>query len=327
MANINCTKATAPVNIDTNGGVTDTCSTKCELSFSYTDSSCFAKNQGAYISLSYDHTKSTSVIYNLTSYTVSEVRIYWPSLHTYNGNRADGELIVIHNSNTGKSPLFICIPIIKGSSTTTSATVLSTIISDLGKNAPKDGNKTNVNIKKYNLNDFVPRKPFYTYIATQPYAPCSTTNNNYVVFAPSQGYVNITEATYKVLKEIIKPQTYTIKTISNEAKNLLAYNAKGPVSMNSDSQIYIDCQPVGQSDESELVVNNTGTSNPITAANTLNNPVVQFFLGSIIFIIFIMGIYKLLDAFKVTRAVQSGGGFFSADHGQKGTRWMKSFII
>ena len=324
MASINCTKATAPVNIDTNG-VTDTCSLKCELSFSYNDSSCVAKNQGDYISLSYDQTKSSPVIYNLTSYTVSEIRIYWPSLHTYNGNRADGELIIIHNSNTGNSPLFICVPIIKGSSTFTSATVLSTIIDDVSKNAPKNGDTTAVNIKKYNLNDFVPRKPFYTYVATQPYIPCSTTNNNYVVFTPSQGYINITDATYNVLTQLISKQTYSIKKINNESKNLLAYNAKGPVSMSNDSQIYIDCQPVGQSDDSEIVVNSTGTTNPITAANTLNNPVVQFLLGSLIFIVFIMGIYKLLDAFKVTRAATQRGG--SIYHGQKGVGWLSSLII
>jgi carbonic anhydrase len=323
---VDCSKATAPVNIDTNG-VTDTCSLKCELSFSYNDSSCVARNQGEYISLSYDQTKSSPVIYNLTSYTVSDIRIYQPSLHTYNGNRADGELIIIHNSNTANLPLLICVPIIKGSSTSTSATVLSTIISDISKNAPKNGDKTTVNIKKYNLNDFVPRKPFYTYVATQPYIPCSTTNNNYVVFTPSQGYINITDATYKVLTNVITKQTYTIKKITNETKNLLAYNPKGPVTMSNDSQIYIDCQPVGQSDESEIVVNNIGTTNPITAANTLSNPVVQLFLGSLIFIIFIMGIYKLLDAFKVTRAATQNGGFFSANHVQKGAGWWKSLII
>ena len=324
MASINCTKATAPVNIDING-VTDTCSLKCELSFSYNDSSCVAKNQGDYISLSYDQTKSSPVIYNLTSYAVSEVRIYWPSLHTYNGNHADGELIIIHDSNTGNSPLFICIPIIKGSSTSTSATVLSTIIGDVSKNAPKNGGTTAVNIKKYNLNDFVPRKPFYTYVATQPYVPCSTTNNTYVVFTPSQGYINITDANYKILTQLITKQTYSIKKITNESKNMLAYNPKGPVTMSNDSQIYIDCQPVGQSDDREIVVNSTGTTNPITAADTLNNPVVQFFLGSLIFIVFIMGIYKLLDAFKVTRvAAQSGGAIY---HGQKGIAWISSLII
>jgi carbonic anhydrase len=321
---IDCTGATAPVNIDTNG-VTNTCSLKCELSFSYNDSSCVAKNQGDHISLSYDQTKSSPVIYNLTSYTVSDIRIYWPSLHTYNGNRADAELIIIHNSNTGKSPLFICVPIVKGSSTTTSATVLNTIIGNISKNAPNSGSKTTVNIKKYNLNDFVPKKPFYTYVATQPYIPCSTIPNNYVVFTPSQGSININDAAYEVLTAVIKPQTYTIKKITNKANNQLAYNAKGPVTMRNDSQIYIDCQPVGQSDESEIVVNSTGTSNPITAANTLNNPVVQFFLGSLIFIVFIMGIYKLLDAFKVTRAASQVGGF--TDHGQKGSRWLKSLII
>lgn len=326
MASINCTKATAPVNIDTNS-VTDTCSLKCELSFSYNDSSCVAKNQGEYISLSYDQTKSPPVIYNLTSYTVSEVRIYWPSLHTYNGNRADGELIVIHNSNTGKSPLFICVPIIKGSSTTTSANVLSTIIGDVGKNAPKNGGKTTVNIKKYNLNDFVPMKPFYTYIATQPYTPCSTTNNNYVVFTPSQGYINIANATYEILTNVITKQTYSIKKITDSAKNLLAYNPKGPVTMSNDSQIYIDCQPVGHSDEKETVVNNINTGNTITSTNTLNNPVVQFFLGSLIFIVFIMFVYKILDAFKVTRVatqIQKAGAVY---HGQKGTTWLSSLII
>ena len=321
---VDCTKATAPVNIDTIN-VKDTCSLKCELSFSYNDSSCIAKNQGEYISLSYDQTKSSPVIYNLTSYTVSEVRIYHPSLHMFNGWRAHGELIIIHNSNTGKSPLLICVPIIKGSSTSTSTTALTTIIGDISKNAPKIGGKTTVNIKKYNLNDFVPRKPFYTYVATQPYLPCTTTNNNYVVFNTTQGYINITDATYNVLTKLITKQTYTIKKITNEAKNQLAYNAKGPVTMGNDSQIYIDCQPVGQSDESEIVVNTTGTTNPITAANTLNNPVVQFFLGSLIFIVFIMVIYKLLDVFKVTRASTQFGG--SVYHGQKGAAWLSSLII
>ena len=308
MSVVTCSNATAPVNIDANK-VTNTCSLKCELSFSYNNSNCVAKNMGTYISLKYDKNKTPPVTFNLASYDVAEIRIYCPSLHTYNGYPADGEMIIIHNSNAGKPPLFICVPIKKGSATTNAATALSTIVNDIKNNAPSSSdNEVAVTIKKFNLNDFVPRKPFYTYVATEPFLPCSTTNNNYVVFTPSNGFIDISDADYSVLTKIVGKHTYITKQITDKSNNQLAFNQTGPVIMKNDGQIYIDCQPVGQSDETEVVVNNISGTKAISAADTLNNPFVQFFLGSIVFILFILGIYKLIDVFKMSKPSMIGGG-------------------
>ena len=107
---MSCPNATAPIDIGKDN-IAGKCDLKCEFSFHYNNSSCIATNRGDYISLAYDYSSSPPVVYNSASYDVKEVRIYSPSLHSFNGSKADGEFIIIHNTSSGANPLFVCIPI------------------------------------------------------------------------------------------------------------------------------------------------------------------------------------------------------------------------
>lgn len=301
-----CPDTTAPININTSTAVT--CTLKCEFTFNYKDSHCSATNQGDYISLSYDTTASGNVVYNLNNYTVREVRIYHKSLHTFNsGQKSDGEMIIVHDSISGKEPLFVCIPIKKDDSASLATEKLSKILNNVKSLANNVSGTTGVIPDvMYNLNSFVPKKPFYMYIASEPFTPCLKSNTNYIVFPPtSETTIFMNKSDYDdILTKVIKQNTYAIKT----NKIVVSYNSKGPVTSKTDDQIYIDCQPVGQSESTKTVVTNkSDLYSTFDSKSVLNNIFFQLILGAFVFVLFIMIVYKFLDIVKVKRGSLKGG--------------------
>ena len=300
---MSCPTATAPIDISLSK-ITGKCDLKCSYSFNYSNSSCLATNRGNYISISYDKSSSPPVLYNTLQFDVKEIRLYIPSLHSYNDSKQDGELIIVHTSNTGAMPLLVCIPIKRNNTSSTSASFLNNIINTVASSAPAEDEATNVNIPNFNLNLLVPKKPFFSYSATEPYQPCSE-NVNYIVFGVS---LDITSDALTKLQSIIKSNPYDIKSGPN-----LFYNDKGSSSKGSNfnsQDIYIDCQPVGSSDETTQIVTDMG-NNSITIKDWLNNPLVKLFLGSLLFITILFVIKYLLDMLKPTTKGGSNNSFTS----------------
>ena len=289
---MSCSTATAPIDISKDN-IVGKCDLKCEFNFHYNDSSCVATNRGDYISLSYDTSSNPPVTYNSASYDVKEIRIYSPSLHSFNGTKSDGEFVIIHNTYSGANPLFVCIPIISSNSGEISSKNLSIIINTVASNAPTVDEQTTVTISKFNLNAFVPKKPFFSYTATEPYQPCNEGNNEYIVYA-SDASIGITDTVLSSLKTVITENAYDIKPSPG-----LFYNEKGPASNSSSSEIYIDCQPVGNSEEENVVVTDSGTSSDLfTSENIMNNPIFQIFLGAIVFVVIILIIQFVINIIK-----------------------------
>lgn len=289
---MSCSNATAPIDINTSN-VVGKCDYKCEYSFHYNDSSCIATNRGDYISVSYDSSSSPPVTYNSSAYDVKEIRIYSPSLHSYMGNKTDGEAIIVHESASGAYPLLVCVPIKISNTGSIGSNYLSNIVTTVAQNAPADGEQTTVNISRFNLNALVPRKPFFSYTATEPYQPCSTSKNEYIVFTLSDGSIGITKDILDKLHSIINANEYDIKKGAS-----LFYNEKGPTNADRDGEIYIDCQPVGQSEEEEIMVTDTGSSSfNFNTGDIMNNKYFQMFLGSLIFIAIVYLVKIGLDSY------------------------------
>lgn len=304
---MSCPNATAPIDISMSK-ITGKCELKCSYSFKYNNSSCVATNRGDYISISYDKSSSPPVTYNTSGYDVQEIRIYTPSLHSYNGSKSDGEFVIVHASNTGSIPLLVCIPIKSNTSQSVSALFLNKLVDTVSSNAPSEGESTTVNIPNFNLGLFVPRKPFFSYTATEPYQPCSE-NVNYIVFDLLQGSLDILPDTLTKLSSIIQSNPYDIKTGPN-----LFLNEKGPRSGGEGGgDIYIDCQPVGSSEDTTYVVTDAGT--PINIEDWLKNPLIKIIIGSIIFVAILYGIKYLLNMFKPSK-----GGSVAVAEGMKGGR-------
>jgi len=272
---MSCPNATAPIDISLSN-ISGKCDLKCDYSFHYKNSSCIATNRGDYISLSYDNSSSPPVSYNATGYNVKEVRIYTPSLHSYSGSKTDGEFIIVHNSISGTKPLLVCIPIKMSGSNSVSSELLTNIIDTCSNNAPANGESTTVNVKKYNLNLFVPKKAYYSYSATEPYQPCST-DVDYIVYEPLNTTMDISLDSLTKLRTFITSNPYDVK------KGVaLFYNEKGAKNSSIEGdQIYIDCQPVGQSESTETVITTTSTPISLDLSTILNNPIVKLILGSL----------------------------------------------
>lgn len=310
---MSCPNSTAPIDISIST-IIGNCDLKCSYGFHYNNSSCIATNRGDYISMSYDKSSSPPVVYNSLGYDVQEIRLYIPSLHSYDGVKEDGELIIVHTSNTGARPLLVCIPIKSNNTNSVSALLFKTLIDTVSSGAPADGESTTVNIPKFNLEYLVPKKPFFSYSATEPYQPCSS-DVEYIVFSPLQSSLDMMSETLTKLQSIITSNPYDIKSGPN-----LFFNDKGP-SMSGDGsgEIYIDCQPVGSSDETTEVVTDMGSSPyPETMSDWLKNPTVQIVLGSLLFILILYIVKYLLSSIKpakggaigsVTEIIKGGGMF------------------
>jgi carbonic anhydrase len=301
---MSCPNATAPIDISISK-ITGKCIYKCSYSFNYNNSLCIATNRGEYISISYDKSSPPPVIYNSIGYDVKEIRLYIPSLHSYNNQKTDGELIIIHTSNTGAKPLLVCIPIKSNNTSSESAMFFKTLIDSVSSNAPSDGETTNVNIPKFNLNLLVPRKPFFSYSATEPYQPCSE-NVDYIVYSPLEASLDMMPESLTKLQSIIINNPYDIKTGPN-----LFYNAKGPSRGGGNGEIYIDCQPVGVSDKTTEVVteiSNSSSSAPPTMDDWLKNPLVRLLLGSLIFILILYIVKYLLNMVKPVKVPELSVG-------------------
>lgn len=288
---MSCPNATAPINISLSS-ITGKCDYKCSYSFHYNNSSCMATNRGDYISLSYDKSSSPPVLYNATNFDVQEIRLYTPSLHSYNNSKTDAELIIVHNSNTGARPLLVCIPIKSNNTSSVSALLFKTIIDTMSSSAPADGESTTVSLNRFNLSNVVPKKPFFSYSATEPYQPCYE-NVDYIVFDPLSASLDMMPETLTILQSIITSNPYDVKTGPE-----LFYNEKGP-SQGGDygDDIYIDCQPVGESDDMVDIISTTGSGSG-SYSDWLNNPIVKILLGSLLFIIILYGIKIGLNMLK-----------------------------
>ena len=161
----------------------------------------------------------------------------------------------------------------------------------MSNNAPADGETTTVNTDNYNLSDLVPRKPYFSYTATEPYQPCSTIVD-YVVFVPLNASLDITQESLDLFRTFMIDNPYDVKTGTE-----FFYNEKGSEVSMGNGEIYIDCQPVGESEETVNVVKNTSTYD-FSIQDFLKNPIVKLVLGSLMFIIILYVIKTFLNFIK-----------------------------
>lgn len=288
---MSCTNTNSPINIDSNN-VAGTCDLKCSYSFQYPNSSCVVTNRGDYLSIKYDSFSISPVKYNTIDYNVNEVRVYTPSLHSFNGQKVTGEIIIVHNSTRGTQPLLVCVPFTENNFNTDSSIVLSNIINGAALNAPADGETTTISIDDFSLNPFIPLKTFFSYTGNHPYQPCTGTVD-FIVFTPlvSSCYIS-TEALTKLTK-IISKNIYTIQKGPS-----LFINSTGPSNGVGGDDIYIDCKPINKSDEEIRIsknINGSSTSSePITLESITSNPIFQIVMGSLLFIIIILSFNMLI---------------------------------
>lgn len=254
--------------------ITGNCDSKCSYDFKYTESNSSAKNNGVLILLTYDSRNVSPVLYNGEKYNVSSIMITSPSIHTFNNEKSSGEMIIEHVPVKGGNNLNVCIPFTSSSETSSASKLMTEIIEKVATNAPSEGDSTNLHISNFNLQNIVPRKPFFTY---------SSKDTDNIVFGLLEA-IPLRSTTIKTLQQIIKP--YVIDT--PEAP--LFYNSSGPTAGTKIGDgIYISCQPTGSSKE-KIPVQYDKSIASIKFSNIFNSEILMYIIMVIVLIIVLFGI-------------------------------------
>lgn len=264
------------------------CELKCSYTFKYSESNSTAKNNGVMISLTYDSTSVPPVIYNNQQYTVGNISIVSPSIHTFNNVTMPGEIIITHNPVKGGNILEVCIPFVSSVDSSTASQMITEIISKVSTNAPSDGDSTNLNISGFSLEYIVPKKPFFSY---------TENTTDYIVFGDINA-IPLSSSTISTLQQIITP--YQLSTPGGD----LFYNSKGPTSgIQLDDGIYISCQPTGSSNEEMPVEYDKNPSSAIDFSNIFNSPIYKtIILIIIVFIVFMIIFFGISKFFTYLNA-------------------------
>ena len=335
----------SPVNISSTDPSIKECNIYCTYYYDYNDSSCIVstnKNDpsGNYLEIKYDLKNSGTsphVGFNGENYNVSSIRVYQPSLHTYDGQNAPVELLIFHDGPTYKGgntkKLVVSIPYQSGTassnytSSKSGGRVLENIITDYYKLAPTPPSKVtttssattmvtppsspqNLNINNFNLSNFIPNIQYYYYVASDlpNLGVCQKViTTNYILFDLKNGGQFISSDAISKLQALISKSSFTIR------KNAVFKSAKFP---NSDSvaakanDIYIDCNPTGTEGE-ELYTPASDSQKEISSISKMvdglkNSEIVQFLASIIVSIVLIWVLKKAF--FNVSR----GGGGASA---------------
>lgn len=261
----------APINIVRKEA--SPCSLKCLYWYNYGNSSCTVTNQSDSLLIRYDG--SSDVMLNSLKYNPTEIRIYKPSIHTFEGQPADAEIVITHNSDNGG--LLVCIPIMANANS--NASTGTNLLNDIIEHAPKQKESTTLNIQDFNLNYLIPKSAYYTYMGTVPYGTCGTAQYQYVVFPKTS--IQIQKSTLDALGEHIHDSYISVHPGQSY------YNEKGTSQngFSGDGQIYIDCQPTSE-DGDEIIY-----KEPV-AAKPMNMDWVYVIMYFIIGFLFMYGMVK-----------------------------------
>ena len=261
--------------------ITGKCDLKCSYAFKYSESNSTAKNEGVAIGITYDSRSVPPVVYNNEKYTVSKITITSPSLHIFNDKSMPGEIMVEHIPVKGGNHLKVCVPFTSSSESSPASNLITDVIEKVAANAPSEGDSTNLNISNFNLQNIIPRKPFFAY---------SVDSDDFIVFGEVDA-IPLSSSTITTLQQIIQPFPLPMPSAS------LFYNSKGPISgLQIGDGLYISCQPTGSSDE-EIAVSYDKNSSSFDFSNISDSPVFKYLIMAIVGCLLFVIVFYGLNAF------------------------------
>ena len=313
-----------PININNSTFINNKCSLTCNLTYNYKLSTIAAdnnvtgkNNSGNYIQITlYD--KNNKVTFNNIEYIADSINIYYPSLHTYDNKRADGEILINHSA--GNQYLIISVPIKSNPFLAKNTTFLYKLLMDLSNQ--NIGESLTPKSYGLNLENIVPYKPFFYYKScSNTLFPNSSSDDTYVIvfdYSPTlakSGALNVTPDFIRLLTSMINnPVDISLNTPLKNS--FIFYNENGP-SLKSQDNIYIDCSPTNE--VGTTIVNETSEPPNIFGGifDNINNKdkvikIVQFILAFFLIFIILWVAKKLILAIlnKFTPAQQQNGGSF-----------------
>jgi hypothetical protein len=300
--------ATAPIDIPTGSNVNVIAGT---FNCVYDPDMC----SGASVTISDDRShlsvkcsggSKTTISFYGKIYVPTEIRIYAPSLHTYNGSPADAEMMIVHtpssnsNDNGNTAGFIVSIPITMTAASGNGNSDLAAIIQAANSiNVSTIALNASVPINyDVNVNSFIPAKPYYVYYGTLPYDSCGG-NYYYAVFTDPISAAG-------PLSAIVASN---IATVTQSMKTNLQKSKTGPVTgLGSDSaEEYVLFQLVG--DDDDAASNSNSNSNSAKSDTSGSQSIGMNIVWGIIIACALLGIaYMYLKAGDAGNAINGNAG-------------------
>jgi carbonic anhydrase len=266
----------------------ETCKDNCSFNFSYNpNSSCILTNKGDYLDIKTDG--NNKVTYNNQDITLQSVRLYSPSLHSFDGKHTDAELILRHSGANGQN-IMVSVPIMAKEGAGQSMHFFS----QLSKFIPlSKGEKQNIQVSNWSLDDAMPGgkakgAPFYHYSGSSPYPPCKMKAT--IIIFDIEHASTIKPSDLSLIKKSIKATSSNDKEgfIGREGfvgrEGMVTYNSSGANSNNKDTgeDEALECvEFYDTGDTSSNKNDNSSKSEPIDWSKIYESP-------TFIFIVFII---------------------------------------
>ena len=299
---MSCQISTAPINLPT--GVNEEGGENTDFTYDYGVSSCSVTNKTTYLDIScYDGINKIQSGLTGDLY-VSGVRLYKPSLNTYDGRKADAELIITH-SGGGKN-LYICIPV---TSTTALGGTTEWFKQIIPFSPSKAGSSKSINVSNFTLNNIIPKATFIVYEGGTFDWGCS--KQDVMILFTMDNAVNISYEDLRTLDNITSPASYNVLPVPDYLK----FNKRGTLSgpgktAGSQSSDTLTCTPIEDEDGKNIETPNqqtwSGGSSIYSADDKLSKNIEKYFqivLGVILGIV-VLGVI----IFGIRKAISTAGG-------------------
>ena len=238
-----CPNATSPARINTSKAFK--CDGKCQFSYSGDNFTVEAlRNSGTFLSFDLSGPSGGGATFNGISYTPQELFIYSPSLHEYNGQKAEAETVIVLRSVSARM-LFVCTPL----SVSGTSGPVDSLINIASERTPSAAAGERAISEKVDLNTLFGDTQFFTYSGTGlgERTTCDT-GVRFVVYAPPNTKA-ILPGTLRKLQNIIK-EDCKLPPVDNPS---VVVNIDGPGGGVGGGDIYIKCEPTGSSLETKEV--------------------------------------------------------------------------
>lgn len=258
----------APIDIITNSAQNDSNALICNY---YSGDATFNVRSKLAIITYGDTDTPSNIKYKGMTFMLKGISIYKRAVHSINGKFATAEMVMMHRNTATQETVCICIPILLTLKQESSfGTLLSTVpftVHDY--QSPKI---------------FVPSGTFYSYTAPLFFNCNSTNKNEYIVFESSN--ITITQAELNKIPAQIFPISQMETPIFKHSRQ----SSSGKTISFNDDKVYIDCQPIDATDDSNdsnenAKPNKTSPSKSISFTQMKNNKFIQAFLIFIIMMI------------------------------------------
>lgn len=260
---------------------TETCGSKCSFNFLYTETTLQGYLSRNMLYLKFGIPAIKPVKFNDVEYTPVIANLIYPSRTRYNGVQADAEFYITHQAAVQK-PLIVRIPVIFSS--ISRPITLDAVVTQVATLLPQT-DYVNLTIPSFNLEDYVPKGPFY-------YSELPQSHDIYYGLADA---LSISNEIATKLTQIMEPYPMDALAITPDLyHNTLGSNlsADGGADFN-----YLQCDEVY---EEEVPVGTNGNEpsifekmwmNPTT--KVFGGYVLALFIATVVLVLFYRGLKAL----------------------------------